>query len=53
MELLKQMWSEDDGQGLVEYGLLLGIIVVGAIVAILAIGPKVATYFSKTASNLP
>jgi pilus assembly protein Flp/PilA len=53
MELLKQIWSEDDGQGLVEYGLLLGIITVAAIVAILAIGPKVASYFSNSNSQLP
>ena len=33
---------EDAGQDLIEYGLLVGIITVGAITAISAIGPKVA-----------
>ena len=33
---------EDAGQDLIEYGLLVGIITVGAIAAINAIGPKVA-----------
>ena len=37
---------EDAGQDLIEYGLLVGIITVGAIAAITAIGPKVAAYFT-------
>ena len=37
---------EDAGQDLIEYGLLVGIITVAAIVSIEAIGPKVAKYFS-------
>jgi len=53
MHVLKQMWSDDDGQGLVEYGLLLGIITVAAIVGIVLIGPKVAGYFTTTNNNLP
>jgi pilus assembly protein Flp/PilA len=43
---------EDAGQDLIEYGLLVGIITVGAIAAIKAIGPKVATYFNTLNSNL-
>ena len=53
MELLKKMWNEDEGQDLIEYGLLLGIITVGAIAAIQGIGPKVKTYFSNTNTTLP
>ena len=37
---------EDAGQDLIEYGLLVGIITVAALVSIKAIGPKVAKYFS-------
>jgi len=44
---------EDAGQDLIEYGLLVGIITVGAIVAIGAIGPKVSGYFSTLNTNLP
>jgi len=44
---------DEQGQDLIEYGLLIGIITVGAIAAIIAIGPKVANYFSTLDSNLP
>ena len=42
-----------DGQDLVEYGLLVGIITTGAIAAIGAIGPKVRTYFVNLNTALP
>jgi len=44
---------DEQGQDLIEYGLLIGIITVGAIAAIIAIGPKVANYFSTLNTNLP
>lgn len=44
---------EEAGQDLIEYGLLVGIITVGAIVAIGQIGPKVSGYFSTLNTNLP
>jgi pilus assembly protein Flp/PilA len=43
---------EDAGQDLIEYGLLIGIITLAAIVSIKAIGPKVAKYFSDLNANL-
>ena len=43
---------EDAGQDLIEYGLLVGIITVGAIAAITAIGPKVAKFF-RTSTQAP
>ena len=51
--ILRQFVRDEAGQDLIEYGLLIGIITVGAMVAIQAIGPKVATYFSNLDSNLP
>jgi pilus assembly protein Flp/PilA len=47
------LMSDEQGQDLIEYGLLIGIITVGCIVSINAIGPKVATYFSNLNANLP
>ena len=44
---------DEQGQDLIEYGLLIGIITVGCIVSINAIGPKVGSYFSKLNANLP
>ncbi len=54
---MKAMFSrfvrEDAGQDLIEYGLLVGIITVGAIGAISLIGPKVAIYFTTLQADLP
>jgi Flp pilus assembly pilin Flp len=43
---------EDAGQDLIEYGLLIGIITIGTIAAIKAIGPKVAAYFNNLNAQL-
>ena len=51
--LLARLVREDEGQDLIEYGLLVGIITVGAITAILAIGPKVSGYFTTLNADLP
>ena len=50
--VLSRLVREDEGQDLIEYGLLVGIITVAAITAIKAIGPKVGTYFNNLNSNL-
>jgi Flp pilus assembly pilin Flp len=44
---------DESGQDLIEYGLLIGIITVGALTAINEIGPKVIDYFSDTNALLP
>jgi Flp pilus assembly pilin Flp len=51
--LLKRFVVEEAGQDLIEYGLLIGIITTAAITAILAIGPKVGTYFTTLEGQLP
>ena len=51
--LFTRFVRDDAGQDLIEYGLLIGIITAGAIAAILAIGPKVQTYFSGLNTALP
>ena len=40
--LVAKLVRSDEGQDLIEYGLLVGIITIGAIAAIQLIGPKVA-----------
>lgn len=51
--LVNRFVREDEGQDLIEYGLLLGIITVAALVGIQAIGPKVGSYFSNLDATLP
>ena len=52
-KILMQLVRDEQGQDLIEYGLLIGIITVGAIAAIVAIGPKVADYFNDVNALLP
>ena len=52
-KLLGRLFCDDDGQDLIEYGLLVGVITIGAIVAITAIGPTVAGYFNDLNAALP
>ncbi len=51
--LLVRLVHEDEGQDLIEYGLLVGVITIGAITAITAIGPRVASYFTSLNAALP
>ena len=44
--------KSEDGQGMVEYGLILGLIAVVAIAALLFLGPKVAEMFSGATDAL-
>jgi len=50
--LIVRFVREEQGQDLIEYGLLVGIITVGAIASIKLIGPKVQTYFSDLNAKL-
>jgi Flp pilus assembly pilin Flp len=52
-KLLGRFIREEEGQDLIEYGLLAGIITAAAVLAILSIGPKVAVYFTTLDANLP
>jgi len=49
---LKRLWSEEEGQDLVEYGLLLVLIALAAFAALAPMGSGVSTVFSAAASNL-
>ena len=51
--LIRNLVREEEGQDLIEYGLLIGIITVACIVAITGIGPKVAAYFTNLKAKLP
>jgi Flp pilus assembly pilin Flp len=51
--LFARLVRSDEGQDLIEYGLLVGIITVGAIATITLIGPKVTDYFNKLNAAMP
>ena len=45
--LAMRLWSNDEGQDLIEYGLLIGIITLASVIAMTAIGGKVKAYFTN------
>jgi len=50
--MLTRLWKEEEGQDLVEYGLLVVLIALFAIVAIGKVGSAVSSVFSTAATNL-
>jgi pilus assembly protein Flp/PilA len=51
MELLKKMWSDDDGQGMVEYGLIIGLIVAVVVGAVALLGPSINSLFNAAGNK--
>jgi Flp pilus assembly pilin Flp len=51
--LIGRLLREEAGTETLEWGLVAGLIVVGAIVAITAIGPKVKTLWTNTNNAIP
>lgn len=52
MAFCKKLWEDTAGQGLAEYALLLGMIVIGVIVLLQGMGISIRTLFTKTNSEL-
>jgi len=48
----KKLWDDTSGQGLAEYALLLGMIVIGVIVLLQGMGISIRTLFTKANSEL-
>jgi pilus assembly protein Flp/PilA len=45
--------KQEEGQGLVEYGLLLGLIAAGVIAILLLMGPKITDMFTDVNAVIP
>ena len=45
--------SKEKGQGLVEYALIIGLVVIIAVAVILILGPTIGNVFSNLNSSLP
>jgi pilus assembly protein Flp/PilA len=48
VKYLTKILLADDGQGMTEYGLIIGVFVLAVIGAFMMLGPKVAGLFSNT-----
>ena len=46
--MMRNWFKNEDGQGMVEYGLIIALIALVVIVALVALGPKVREIFDKT-----
>jgi Flp pilus assembly pilin Flp len=53
MKALRSFLADERGTETLEWGLLCGLIVVGALVAIAAIGPKIKTMWNDLNSKIP
>jgi Flp pilus assembly pilin Flp len=51
-ELIRRMWSEDEGQDIAEYAVMLAVILVLVVGTIRLIGTNANTVFSNTASSI-
>ena len=50
--ILKRLWKEEEGQDLVEYGLLILLIALVAIASMSNLATSISTVFSNAAANL-
>ena len=50
--MLKKFWKNEEGQGMVEYGLILALIAIVVIAALTTLGGKVNGIFSNAADKL-
>jgi pilus assembly protein Flp/PilA len=50
--LLKRLWKEEEGQDLVEYGLLIVLVALGAIAGMSKLASAINTAFNSAATNL-
>ena len=51
-ELIRRIWSEDDGQDIAEYAVMLAVILVLVVGTVRLIGTNANTAFSNVASSL-
>jgi len=52
MALVQKLWDDESGQGLAEYALLLGLIVIGVVVLIQGMGISIKKIFNKANTDL-
>jgi pilus assembly protein Flp/PilA len=50
--LLKRLWQEEEGQDLVEYGLLIFLIALAAVASMKTLASSISTVFSSAATSL-
>ena len=51
-ELMRAFWSEESGQGLVEYALIIALVAVGLIAILLVLRNSIGNVFNNAATQL-
>lgn len=51
-KIASQFWNDESGQGLAEYALLLGLIVIGVVAVIAGMGGHIKNIFNKANDTL-
>lgn len=52
MNLVKRLWKEEEGQGMVEYGLIIALVSVVAIIALTDVGTSLRAKFDHITTEL-
>ena len=52
LRIAKALWQDESAQGLAEYALLLGLIVIGVVAFIAGMGESIETIFSEANEDL-
>ena len=50
--MLRKWFKDEEGQGMVEYGLIIGLIAIAVIIALSALGPKISEMFNNVGAEL-
>jgi len=53
MKILSRFWRDQRGTETLEWGLVCGLLIIGAITAITFIGPKVTNMWNDVNNNIP
>ena len=51
--MFRSIWKNEDGQAMVEYGLLVALIAILVVAALVILGPQIAKVFTDISEKLP
>lgn len=52
MEMIKKLWKDEEGQGMVEYGLIIALVALVAIGGLYLLGPQIEKLFTDVSGEL-